>query len=216
MLNFEQFQQARQNSQHGLPVNMPSPEQLDQGIAALGDLIGPEQARTLEWRSRLRVTRESPVAFLLLVNECLPLLGAAEGEASPWSAVADPLTSVPTFRPLEEGVALLQDPVRNPELILARRKALIEKHNAEADERRRSTLASLSAGAAPLPQFASAWQSVNPLAQALLSIAYIFANDSKVAGQLVELANQCERNGGRFSPPARAWWRDLSAAGVGG
>jgi hypothetical protein len=215
MLTIEEFQRARSNTQHGLPVNMPSPEQLDQGIAALADLIGPEQARTLEWRSRLRVTRESPVEFRLVVNECLPLLGAAEGEASPWSAVADPLTSVPVFLPLAEAVELLQSP-KNPEQILARRKALLDKHAAEADERRRSTLASLSAGAAPLPQFASAWQSVNPLAQALLSIAYIFANDAKVAGQLVELANQCERIGGRFSPPDRAWWRDLPAAGVGG
>lgn len=215
MLNHDQFMQAQSNVKHGLPVNMPSPEQLEEGIAALAAIIEPEKARTLEWRSRLRVTRERPVEFRLMVNECLPLLGSPGGEDSPWAAVADPLLSVPTFLPLAEAVDLLQSP-NNPEVVLQRRRELIERHNAEADDRHRSTLAALSSGAAP-PKFGvMAWQSVNPTAQLLLRLAYAFERDSQVASALVALANEAERTGGRFSPPDRDWWRDLTAAQVGG
>jgi len=106
--------------------------ELSEAIAALSALLPKKTAASPSWTRRLARMRDGS-AFLLVLQGAPPHFGEWHPDMNPGGAVAVPMAFT-----LADGVRLLQAK-DNPEVELARRIALMEKHRAEQAAKRQAT-----------------------------------------------------------------------------
>jgi len=105
--------------------HVPLDLQFETGIAALAEVIGPDEAKKPSWQRRLVVDKQSG-EWLLLVNECVFISRGAAEWTSPVH-VPGALTPIPCAFPLPVGVELLRCEA-SPEKELSRRQTLVDQH----------------------------------------------------------------------------------------
>ena len=102
----------------------------------------------------------------------------------------------------------------NPEALLARRRALIERHEAELVNRRTQLAADREAEAERvrgelLRWRADQWKLVNLIVQMMLAVAFeLEATQPETSKALIAIARRADSCGG-IDLPRRPWWQDL-------
>jgi hypothetical protein len=180
-------------------------EELVEGAKQLKRLVGADNVGKLV--DRLRIGN-GQVCFLL-VHEVFPLQGC--GEDMPW---CDPnATNVfEVCYGLSEGVKILQGP-DNPEVVLARRRKLIDEHERELADRRAQSIADTKAEQErthrELVEWRGGqWRQLNPILQIMLALGFeLEVTRPEIAAALFAIARRVDGCG--IDLPRRAWWREL-------
>ena len=217
MIDNNQFAELQKQAKRGPGVREATAEERGEATKRLKKL-GVGAAGEPGWQSRIfvRLDDDKPV---LAVDEAMPVLGGPE--EAPW---LDAMSTHPVrvFYGLDAGVALLQDPARNPEVLLARRRELVAKHKQEEEENHARNLASLKSmvGGTRDEREAkererqrwnpSGWANLPDMIRFALRLAYLVEQrDTALAADLTTLAREANRGGPSY--PQREWWRDLGA-----
>ena len=175
-------------------IRVPRGQELDESTARLQKLVDADDVPHLV--DRLRVGNGGVV--FLAVHEIFAL--RAGDEDRPWCDDSATNSHEVAYE-LKAGVRLLQSE-ENPEALLARRRALIERHEAELVNRRTQLAADREAEAERvrgelLRWRADQWKLVNLIVQMMLAVAFeLEATQPETSKALIAIARRADSCGG--------------------
>jgi len=186
---------------------VPMDNEVDAGIAALAEVIGPDEAKKPSWQRRLAIAKESG-EWLLIVSECAFISRGAAEWASPFH-VPGALTPIPCAYPIAVGVELLASDA-SPEKELARRQAIVDLHAKMIKEREEAHLAKIDAEAAAAAAWARdrvefrerSWLELQPWQRGFYSLAVALTEHHPDIAYHLRRVASCENPG----LPRTKWW----------
>jgi hypothetical protein len=186
---------------------VPMDNEVEAGIAALAEAIGPDEAKKPSWQRRLVVAKENG-EWLLIVNEALFI---SRGDAL-WTTpfhVPGALTSIPCAFSISMGVELLASDA-SPERELARRQVLVDQHAKMVKEREEVALRKIEAEAAAATAWArdriafreSIWLQLAPWQRGFFALAVALTEHHPDIAYHLRRVASCDNPG----LPRTKWW----------